>query len=199
MGDIGKRSAVHECGRSAESLHEVGLYRVFKKGCHRSYRFKVACGNGLVVVGIGDDYSSEAFFKIAHVACKTENRHNFGGDGNIVAVFTRDSVSLTAQAVHNETKLTIVHVHAAFPGDFSRVDTERVALIDVIVEHCRKQVVCRSYCVKVTRKVQIDVFHRHYLRISAACRSAFYSEYRPERRLAKSDDRLLSDEVHGVA
>ena len=65
-------------------------------------------------------------------------------------------------------------------------------MLDVIVDHCRKQIVCRADGVYISRKVQIYILHRHYLSIPAARRAALYSEYRTERRLAQRRDRPLA-------
>ncbi len=62
----------------------------------------------------------------------------------------------------------------------------------MIVEHGGKQVVRRADGVKVAREVQIDVFHGHDLRISAARRAAFDAEYGAERRFAQRDDDLFA-------
>ena len=57
----------------------------------------------------------------------------------------------------------------------------------MIVKHSGKQIVCCADCVEIARKVQIYIFHRHDLRISAACRTAFHAEHGTEGRLAQSN------------
>ena len=54
----------------------------------------------------------------------------------------------------------------------------------MVVEHGGEQVVRRADGVKVAGEVQVDVLHRHDLRVAAAGRAALASEYRAERRLA---------------
>ena len=39
------------------------------------------------------------------------------------------------------------------PGNASYVNSQRVALRDMIVKHCRKQIVSRAYGVKIAREV----------------------------------------------
>src|SRR5262245_12139951 len=46
--------------------------------------------------------------------------------------------------------------------------------------------------------MQVDVLHRHHLRVAAAGRAALHAEHRPEGRLAQADDRLLADVVERV-
>jgi len=53
--NVCKRTAVNKCGRAFESLHQIRLYSVFQKCRHCALRFKVACRNGSVVIGVSDD------------------------------------------------------------------------------------------------------------------------------------------------
>jgi hypothetical protein len=52
--------------------------------------------------------------------------------------------------------------------------------------------------VKVAGEMQVDIFHRHDLRIAAACRAALDSEARAERGLTKAAHGLLADAVQSV-
>ena len=63
----------------------------------------------------------------------------------------------------------------------------------MVVEHCRKQIVCSADCVHIACEMQIDILHRHNLRITAAGCAAFYAENRAERRLAQSDYGIFAD------
>ena len=60
----------------------------------------------------------------------------------------------------------------------------------MIIQHSGKKIVCRADGVKIAREMQIDVFHRHHLRISAARSAAFDTEHGPQRR--------FSERRHGV-
>ena len=64
----------------------------------------------------------------------------------------------------------------ATPCDTARVDSERIAPIDVIVDQRREKIVRRRDGVEVASEMQIDVLHRHHLRIAAAGRAAFHAE-----------------------
>ena len=93
----------------------------------------------------------------------------------------------------------VVHVHHALPGDAAHVDAERVALMDVVVDQRRQQVVRRRDGVEVAGEMQVDVLHRHHLGIAAAGGAALDAEARPERGLAQAEHRLLADAVQRVA
>ncbi len=92
----------------------------------------------------------------------------------------------------------VVHVHDAAPHHAALVDVERVAPVDVIVEQRGEQVVGRRDGVEVAGEVQIDVLHRHDLRVTAAGRAALHAEGRTEARLAQAQHRLLADVVERV-
>ena len=93
----------------------------------------------------------------------------------------------------------VVHVHDAAPGDAARVEPQRIAPVDVVVEHRRQQIVRAGDGVEVAGEVQIDVLHRHHLGIAAAGRPALDAEAGPERGLAQAAHGLLADAVEAVA
>ena len=61
-----------------------------------------------------------------------------------------------------------------------------------------EQVVRRGDGVEVAGEVEVDVLHRHHLRVAAAGRAALHAEARAERRLAQAQHRLLADVVERV-
>jgi hypothetical protein len=74
----------------------------------------------------------------------------------------------------------------------SRVDAEGVALRQMIVEHRGEQIVRAADGVHVAGEVQIDIFHRRDLRVTAAGGAALHAEHGTERRLAQRDHRALA-------
>ena len=57
----------------------------------------------------------------------------------------------------------------------------------MIVNHCGQKVVGSANCMKIACKMQVNVFHRHYLCIAAARSAAFHAENRAEARLSDID------------
>jgi hypothetical protein len=47
--------------------------------------------------------------------------------------------------------------------------------------------------------MQVDVFHRHDLRVTAAGRATLHSEHRPECRLAQAHDGALAELIERIA
>src|SRR5204862_446473 len=80
----------------------------------------------------------------------------------------------------------IVHVDRAGPSDAAGVETERVAVMQMRIQHRRQQVVGARDRVEVAREVQVDVFHRDDLGVPAAGGSTLHAEDRSERRRASS-------------
>ena len=54
----------------------------------------------------------------------------------------------------------------------SRVDSQGVALLDMVVQHGGQQVICRTDGMQVTGKMQVDILHGHHLGMAS----------RPQRR-----------------
>ena len=74
----------------------------------------------------------------------------------------------SAQSDNNITQLAVIHINNTFPNDPARVDIQSIALLHMVIDHCRKQHVCRCDRMEITCKMQVDIFHRHNLRITAA-------------------------------
>src|SRR2546422_7103682 len=87
----------------------------------------------------------------------------------------------------------VVHVDGAGPGDATRVETQRVAVMEMRVQHGRQQVVRARDGVEVAREMQVDVFHRDDLGVAAPRSSPFYAEDRPKRRLPDAKRGVLPD------
>ena len=68
----------------------------------------------------------------------------------------------------------------------------RIALLNVVVQHGGKQVVGRADGVEIAGEVQVDIFHRNYLCVSAACSAALNTKYRSQRWLAKGNHNFLA-------
>ena len=152
-----------------------------------------------VAAGIADDDTPKPFLQVFKRCRQAEYGHDFRGNGDIVAVFPRETVGSTAKGDNDLAQGTVVHVHDPFPGDQARVKIEAVAVVDMVVQHGREQVVRGADGVKVAGKVQVDVFHGHHLGVAAAGSAALDAEAGAEGRFAQADQGLFADPVHGVA
>ena len=57
----------------------------------------------------------------------------------------------------------------------------------MVIEQCAEKIVCRCDGVHIACEVQVDVLHRDYLSISAACCAALDAEHGTERGLTESE------------
>ena len=71
------------------------------------------------------------------------------------------------------------------------VEAELVALVEVVVDHRRQQVVGGRDGVEVAGEVEVEQLHRDDLAVAAAGRAALDAERRAHRRLAHGDHRRL--------
>ena len=198
VGDIGEGAAVDEGGRAAYGLHQIRLDGVFQKCGHRTVGVQVFGVNGAAVFGVGNQNVAQTVFQVGQVFGQAEYGHHFGCHGDVEAVGTQHAVGRFAVAADDVAQLAVVHVHRAPPQHAFGVDVQRVALIDVVVEHGGKQVVGRTDGVEVAGEVQVDVFHRQNLRITAARRAALDAEHGAQRRFAHGDHGLFADVVQRV-
>ena len=69
----------------------------------------------------------------------------------------------------------------------------------MVVDHRGEQVVGGADRVQVAGEVQIDVFHRHHLRVASAGGASFDAEARTHARLTQAEHRLFADQVERIA
>ncbi len=107
-------------------------------------------------------------------------------------LFARNSVAHAAETDDAVSEGAVVHVDRARPRNATRIDSERVPLMDVVVEHRREQRVRARDRVEIAGEVQIDIVHRHHLREPAARRAAFDTEHGSQTRLPNAQRDLLA-------
>ena len=178
-----------------ERLDEVGLDGVLEQRRHGARRVEVGRRDGLAGVGVGDDHAAQALLQVHEVRGEAERRHDLGCDGDVEPVLAGDPLHAAAQTVDNVAELAVVHIDGALPHDLLGIDTEGVALLDMVVEHCGEQVVGSADRMEVAREMQVDVLHGDDLRVPAARGAALDAEDRAERGLAEREHRLLAEAV----
>jgi hypothetical protein len=68
----------------------------------------------------------------------------------------------------------------------------------VVIHESRQKIIGHADRVKVSGEVQVNIFHRQHLRVTAAGSSTFHAKARTEARLAQTDDRSLPKFVEGI-
>ena len=181
-----------ERGSALDGLHEVRFDGILKEQCERARRAEFLGMDGTTAARPADEDASEAAFHIRKSVRKAENRHHLRGDRDIKARLARDTVDASAEPRNDVAKCTVVDVEDALPDDAVHVEIERVALKDVVVNERSKEIVRRRDGMKIPRKVEVDVLHRHDLRIAAARRAALHTKARAKGRLTQGDNGLLA-------
>src|SRR6185295_5469608 len=105
-----------------------------------------------------------------------QGRHDLGGRGDVEAGLPGHPVRPAAQPDDDVAQRAVVDVEHPPPGDVVRVDTELVALVDVVVDHRGQQVVGRRDGVHVAGQVQVERLHGDNLAVPAAGRAALDAE-----------------------
>ena len=191
--DIRKRSAMYESRYVLQRLHQIRFQCVFHERRHRARRVQIARRDRFIFIRIRDDDPRQPRLEIRDVLCQAQNRHDFRRHRNLETVLARHAVHRPAEPDDDMTKRAVIHIQHATPDDTTRIDTERVSLLQMIVQHRREKIVRRRHRMDIPREMQIDILHRDDLRISAAGRAALHAHARPQRRLAKTNHHLFPD------
>ena len=198
VGDVGERTAVDKGGSTLQGLDQVGLEGVLQKSGHGAGGLQVPGGDGFLVVGIANNNAAQTLLQIGDGGGQTQNCHDLAGYGDVKAVLPGNTLHPSAQTVHHVAQLAVVHVHAPLPGDALDVDSQGVALLDVVVQHSGQQVVGRTDGMEVAGKVEIDILHRHHLSVSAAGSAALDAEDRAQRGLTQGHQSVLAHTAQSV-
>ena len=198
VSNVGKRTAVNKSRCMLKRLDQVRLNSVFEERCHSALCVDIADGNRLAVIGVGNNHSAQALFKVFDAGSKAEYSHDLRSNGNIKAVLSWHAVCNAAKSVNNVSELAIIHVYAALPHNTTWINIETVALLDMVIQHGCAEVVCSANSVEVTGKVKVNVFHRNYLGISAARSATLDTKDRSQRRLSKGQHGRLSQAGQSV-
>ena len=194
-GDVAERSAVDD-GRSAfERLEQVGLEGVLEDGRHGPCGVQVLRGDALALVRVADDDPAQALAQVVQRGGEGEQHHDLARGGDVEAGLARQPVLSRPEPDDDVAQGTVVDVEHAPPGDVADVDAELVAVVQVVVDHRREQVVGGRDGVEVAGEVEVEPLHRDDLAVAATGRTALDPERRPHRRLTQRDDRPLAEAV----
>ena len=198
VSNVGKRTAVDKSRCVLKCLDQIRLNSIFEQCGHSPLCVNVTDGNRLAIVGVGNNHSTQALFKIFDARSKAKYGHDLGSDRDIKAVLSWHAISNAAKSVNNISELAIIHVNTAFPHHAAWINVEVITLLDVVIQHGGAEVVCSADGVEVSGKVKVDVLHRNYLGIAATCSTALDTKNRAQRRLSKSQHGRLSQAGQGI-
>jgi hypothetical protein len=190
---------MNERRRALDRLDDVRFEGVFEEDRYRAGRADVLGGDRFAVVVVRDDDPGDALLEVDEAISETEHGHHLRGSRKDEAVLAGYARDLAPEPDCRLPEHAIVHVDRAGPPDPVDRDVGVVALLDVIIDHRRDEVVRRGERVQVTREVEVDVLHRQDLGVPTAGRAALDAEDRSQRRLADRRERRLPDPIERLA
>ena len=191
VGDVRERARVHEAELALERLDDVRLERVLEQHRHRAGRLDLLGRDRVAGGRVADRDRAELAAQVGQVGREREDRHHLARGRDVEARLGRDAVLGAAEPADDVAQLPVGDVDRPPPRD--RRDLRLVAMEPVRVDERREQVVRRRDRVHVAGEVEVDVLHRHDLRVAAARRAALDPEHRPERRLPQRENRAPAD------
>ena len=190
---------MHECRCIFQRLDQVGFDRVLEQQRQRAGHLEVGHRHRPVVIGVGDNDPINPGLHVFQIGGQAQNRHQFRGDRDVKAAFTRNPVRFAAQTQHDTAQGAFIQVHHPPPSDSTRINRQFIAMMDMVVDHRRQQIVGAGHGVDVAGEMQVDVFHRHDLGVAAACRAAFDAETGAQRRLPQGYDDFFAQPSQRIA
>ena len=141
MRDIRERAAVDEGQIVLERLNDVGFDGVFQQGCHRAIGLEITCAHRFAPSVQADHDLTEPRLEVGDRGGQAENRHHLRCHSDVKTALPRVTVRGAAQPEDDLAQGAVIHVQHALPADATRVDVQRVAVFDVIVDHRGEQIV----------------------------------------------------------
>ena len=199
VGDVGKGSAMQQRRVVFQGLHQVGLDGVAQQHGHGAMDLQLPCSQGLALAVQTEDDLAQALAQVHQRRGQAEDGHDFAGHHNVEAILARLAVHVAAQAHDGAAQGPVIHVHHPLPVDAGGIDVQFVAVVDVVVDGGRQQVVGLADGSEVAGEVEVDVLHGHDLGVTAARCPPLDAEDRPHGWFAQADHRLSADAVEGIA
>ncbi len=198
MSDVGERPAMDEREVVLERLHQVRGQRLSQNGSHRPVRLDVPRQHGLLLARVAHHDLAEPLFQIPETGREAEDRHHLGCHHDVEAVLARIAVGRAAEARRDVAQRAVVDVQHAPPGHAAQVEAQLVAPVDVVVDQRGQQIVGEPDGGEVAGEMQVDVFHRHDLRVAAAGGPALHAEDGAQGGFPQADHGLLADAVERI-
>ena len=166
---------------------------------HRAHGLHGLGADWFALVGETDNHSGHALAEIAKIRSEAQDGHDFGGGRDVEAVAPRHPVFGAAQADDDVAQRAFVQVNDPAQDDAARVESEFVAVLEMVVHHGAEEVVGLLHGVHVADKMKIDILGGHNLRMAAAGAAAFDTEVGPERWFAQAEHAAFAESAECVS
>jgi hypothetical protein len=134
--DVAERPGVHEGGPALERLHQVGrmasLSSIAMAPCALRSRARTGLRRRRVEPTMMLPRRARGRTRSRR---ERDDRHDLRRGDDHEALLADHSLAGAAEADDHLPQRAVVHVDRARPGDAARIDVERVALLEVVVEH----------------------------------------------------------------
>jgi len=191
---------VNNGGIALQGLYQVGFDGIFQQDRHGPFRFEIFRINRLTFPGVTYIDIATTLLEVFKIIAQTKDSHDLRGRSNVESGFPRHPSGLSAQGSNDIAQPAVVHVHAAFPEDRSRVDPEVSGLgLNVIVDQGSQQVVGLFDRIEVPRKMQVDVRHGNDLAPASPGGSPLDPENGSQAGFPDHSHGLLADMVQPVS
>ena len=189
---------MHEDRRTLQRLHQGRHHGVLEQDRHRARDLDLLGRDHIALLVEGDHDLAQPRPKIFHRRGQGQDGHDFGSDTDVVACRARDAVLWPALANQDGPQAAVVHVDHPAQTDAVGVNVELVAVEKMIVHRRAHQVVGGADGMNIAGQMQVEVFHRHDLGISAARRAALDPEGRAHAGLPDAGEGLFPELVQGL-
>ncbi|MQM39060.1 hypothetical protein KBTX_03082 [wastewater metagenome] len=184
VGDVAERPGVDQRRGVLQGLQQVRLDRLLEQGGHRPGGTDVLGGDRLAVAVLADHHAPKTPAQVGNRVGEGEHRHDLRGRGDLEARLAGHPVGPRTEADDGAAQGAVVDVHHPLPAHALRVEVHPAAVVEVVVDHRREQVVGGGDRMDVAGEVEVDPLHRHHLAVAAAGGPALDPEGRPHGGLA---------------
>jgi hypothetical protein len=163
MGNVGEGAAVHEGRIVLQGLHEIRLERVLQQYRHRSVCIQLRGPHGLLLTGIADNDVAQTLLeilqrggrqKMAMISEATTMSKPSSRGKPLPGPPREHTMSRRARSFISTTRFQVMR-RTSTPSSF--------AVVDMVVQECRQQVVGQRDRVEIAGEVEVDVLHGHDL------------------------------------
>src|ERR1700733_2745166 len=158
MGDVCKRTAMHQRGGSLSGLYKIGEQGLTQQSPRRPGRLQVDCPHRLPATVLADHNARQARTQILAIRSQRQDGHDLRRRCNQKSTGTIAAVTLPPlrYAQGDLPERTVVHVQGAWPSDPAWIKIELVAVKQVRVNQGGQKIVRGGDRMKVSVEVQID-------------------------------------------
>ena len=199
VSNVAEGAGMHDDGCVLQRLQQVRLQCFLHDDGHRASGMKLLGGDRIAVLRVADHDATHTSAHVVQRSGEGEDGHDLGGSGDVETGLTSDAIHLAAEADDDVAQAAIVDVEHAAPCDVVDIEAELVALVKMVVDHRRQQVVCCGDGVEVAREVQVEQLHRDHLAVAATGSATLDAERWAHAGLAQADHSVLADVRHGLA